>query len=151
MSKFVSGYLWTWQPETREWEYTPTAADDFGFKTEGNFVSLWVRDCDHFRFFGSGGSGCSANDTLAYPAGFARYTPSLYRIERTPNYLVANLMDQGAIIPSNMSVQRDMFNESDCHWRNFFILLDEPSAGARLLTPPLDRPVLIKRGNDAWL
>ena len=28
-------WLWAWQPATRQWEWTPTTADDFGFKTGG--------------------------------------------------------------------------------------------------------------------
>ena len=28
-------WLWAWQPTTRKWDWTPTAADDFGFKTDG--------------------------------------------------------------------------------------------------------------------
>ena len=88
--------------------------DIYGFKTEGNFVSLWARDCDHIHLFGTGGCACSANDTLAYPPDYAQYTPTLYRFERTPNYIVANLMDQGSIVTSTEKVHADMVRGYEC-------------------------------------
>ena len=49
----------------------------YGLKTEGRFVTLWVRDCDRISVFGTGGCGCSANDTV-YPPDFAKgYPPTL--------------------------------------------------------------------------
>jgi hypothetical protein len=71
-----------------------TDLDVYGLKTEGRFVTLWVRDCDRVSVFGTGGCGCSSNDTV-YPPDFAKgYTPTLYRVERTPNFQFSSLIDQ---------------------------------------------------------
>jgi hypothetical protein len=127
-----------------------TDVDIYGFKTEGNFVSLWVRGCDRVRLYGTGGCGCSANDTLSYPAGYASgYTPTLYRFENTPNYLIANLMDQGSLLADDVVPHPNEFNETACHASAFFILLDLPKGqgGEQLLTQALERPALVQRGN----
>ena len=71
----------------------------YGLKTEGRFVTLWVRDCDDVSVFGTGGCGCSANDTI-YPPRYAKgYPPTLYRVERTPNFQFSSLIDQHAMEP----------------------------------------------------
>jgi len=58
--------------------------DVFGFKKEGSTVSLWVRDSSDINIFAaSQGSYTALQNTSQYPDGFDRYTPSLYRIERT--------------------------------------------------------------------
>ena len=89
----------------------------FGLKTEGRFVTLWIRDCDDVAVFGTGGCGCSANDTV-YPPDFSKgYPPTLYRVERTPSILFSSLIDQHPLVPyaryPNISSRpRDMFDES---------------------------------------
>ena len=96
-----------------------TDLEVYGLKTEGRFVTLWVRDCDRVSVFGTGGCGCSANDTV-YPPDFAKgYPPTLYRVERTPNFQFSSLIDQHsmqplALYPNISSRPKDMFDEGGC-------------------------------------
>ena len=50
----------------------------YGLKGEGNYPILLVRDSDHVRIFGYGGNAAAYEHT------------SLFRFERTLNFLVAN-------------------------------------------------------------
>ena len=98
-----------------------TDLDVYGLKTEGRFVTLWVRDCDRVSVFGTGGCGCSSGDTV-YPPDFAKgYPPTLYRVERTPNFQFSSLIDQHSMIrlsdyPNSTPTTRprDMFDEGGC-------------------------------------
>jgi len=57
--------------------------DVYGFKKEGSTVSLWVRDSTDINIFAAQGSYTALQNASQYPEDFQRYTPSLYRIERT--------------------------------------------------------------------
>lgn len=122
----------------------------YGLKTEGNFVTLWAHDCDQISIFGSGGAGCSANDTV-YPAGFAQYPPTLYRFERTPNFQFANLVDQHPFTPMGVSFKnrhRDMFDEAPCPPEITHMLYDDQAGTSPIVqTIPFDKPALYIRGN----
>ena len=75
------------------------------------------------RFGGAGPTsrGCSSGDTV-YPPDFAKgYPPTLYRVERTPNFQFSSLIDQHSMIrlsdyPNSTPTTRprDMFDEGGC-------------------------------------
>jgi hypothetical protein len=95
------------------------AESRYGLKTEGRFVTLWMRDCDHISVFGTGGAGCSANDTILPPGFDASYPSTLYRVERTPNFQFSSLIDQHSMLPlatyPNITTRpKDMFDEGGC-------------------------------------
>jgi hypothetical protein len=102
----------------------------FGNKYEGNEPMLVIRDCDHIRLFGHGGNAK------------ARAGASLYVVERTPNFLLANGVDGPTKIGST----------SLSHWegstdpRLWHMLVERPTSGAEVKLPPLERPVLYLRG-----
>ena len=153
-----------------EFERATAGVDVFGFKTEGNFVSLWVKDSAHVRLLGTGGCGCSGNGT-AYPAGYARgFPPSLYRFENVSHFVAANVMDQASLYAPEAHPHGppppDMFNETECLPYNIIADVAGPEQGGggggggdggggggggsppaySVLSRPLDRPVLVKRG-----
>lgn len=129
-----------------EFAENSTELSVYGLKTEGRFVTLWIRDCDDVSVFGTGGAGCSANDTI-YPAGFAKgYPPTLYRVERTPSFLFASLIDQHSMVayskyPNITDRPHDMFDEAPCPPSITHILYVD---GAQTRT--FDRPALYIMG-----
>jgi hypothetical protein len=115
--------------------------DIYGLKSEGNFAVLWIRDSDRINLYGFGGNASPFAAANGYPAGFAPYTPSIVRIERTPNYRLVNIVDYG-----RMSGNHPIFGQG-IDARLWHAVLDSPSTGPVFLTAPLERPALIKRGN----
>ncbi len=102
----------------------------YGFKGEGNFRLLWIRDCDHIRVFGYGGNAAAYEGT------------SLFRVERTPDFLIANAVDQPRLPGKG----------SDDYWagrgvdpRDWHMIIEVTPDG-EVRTRPLDRPVLYRRG-----
>ncbi len=103
----------------------------YGVKGEYNQPILRVVDSDHIRLFGYGGNAA------------ARAGQALFTFRNTPNFLAANLIDSpryaGAGAPDSFAgegVDPDLWH----------MLRDDPAAGPAFLTPPLDRPVLVRRG-----
>jgi len=93
----------------------------YGLKGERPTPILLIRDCDHI--FVSGYSGVAIP-----PDG-----ESLIKVERTPNYTIANLVDRP------MGVRGDA-----TAWH---ALVEQTSDERELRTAPLERPVLYKRGH----
>jgi hypothetical protein len=103
----------------------------YGLKSEGNHPVLWVRDSDHVRVFGYGGNAAAYEQT------------SLFRVERTPDFLVANAVDQ----PRLAGVGSDnFFAGRGVDPELWYMITDAPSDGTEIKTAPLDRPVLYRRG-----
>jgi len=92
----------------------------YGIKGEGPTPILVVRDSNHVRLFGYGGNAIP-------PKG-----ESLVVVERTPNFLIANLVDRP------MGIRGD-----PCSWH---ALIERTSDGTTIRTGALERPVLIRRG-----
>ena len=135
-----------------------TDLDVYGLKTEGRFVTLWVRDCDRVSVFGTGGCGCSANDTI-YPPDFAKgYPPTLYRVERTPNFQFSSLIDQHSMYPLSKypnstptSRPRDMFAEGGCPPSITHMLYVAQGHGSPAMqTQTYDRPALYLFGDPRY-
>ena len=70
------------------------AIELYGFKGEGNYVQIWVRDSSTFFLLGYGGNASPFPFHCGYPPGYAPYEPSLIRIERVANLRLVNLISQ---------------------------------------------------------
>ena len=92
----------------------------YGLKGESPTPILLVRDSDHIHLFGYGGNAIP-------PKG-----ESLVVVERTPNFLIANLVDRP------MGVRGDP--------TSWHALIETTPDGRTIKLPPLERPVLYKRG-----
>ena len=104
----------------------------FGAKYEGNEPMMVFRDCDDVRLFGHGGNGTG------------RVGGALFIFERTPNFLFAN----GVEGPTRIGAQTPKgFNQVTNDPREWHMVIERPAAGAETRLPPLERPVLYKRGN----
>ena len=106
----------------------------YGLKGEGNFRILWVRDSDNVRVFGYGGNAAAFERT------------SLFRFERTPNFLVANAVDQPRLPGKGFG---DYWAGRGVDPREWHMIIDSPEPGREIATEPLDRPVLYRRGNPS--
>jgi hypothetical protein len=131
--------------------------DIYGLKSEGNFLVLWVRNSDQISLYGHGGNGTALpNGTQYYPAGFAQYlpgfvqaTPSIYRVENTPNFRFVNSVDQGnmtssaqpSVAPGGAYPSQVWYTPD--HWS----FINDLTGGAQVLSKPLERPVLYMRGS----
>jgi hypothetical protein len=103
----------------------------FGAKYEGNEPMMVFRDCDDVRLFGHGGNGSG------------RVGGALYVFERTPNFLFAN----GVEGPTRIGAQTPKgFNQVTNDPREWHMLIERPAACAEIKLPPLERPVLYRRG-----
>ena len=103
----------------------------YGLKGEGNYPELWVRDSDHVRVFGYGGNAAAYEQT------------ALFRFERTPNFLVANAVDQPRLAGIGSD---DFFAGRGVDPNQWHMIIEHPSGGKEIKTLPLDRPVLYRRG-----
>lgn len=57
--------------------------DILGLKKEGSTTVLWIRDSIDVNLYGTAGGYTALANASQYPADFAQYTPSIYRLERT--------------------------------------------------------------------
>ena len=78
-------HLYQCNPEhaqaTPIWKCAAQHVSLYGVKGEYNQPIIWVRDCDHVRIFGYGGNAA------------AHEGHALFVVDRTPNFLLANLVD----------------------------------------------------------
>lgn len=96
----------------------------YGLKGESPIPIGRFLDCDHIRIFGYGGLASSRQPGDA-----------VLHVRNTPNFLAANLMD------------RFMRRERDAD--KWHMLIDEQASGETVKLPPLERPVLYRRGNPS--
>jgi hypothetical protein len=102
----------------------------FGTKYEGNNPMLVVRDCDQIRLFGHGGNA----------KGLAGGT--LFIFERTPNFLFANGVDG----PTKIGSRSLSHPQGSTDPREWHILIERRADGTEFKLPPLERPMLYRRG-----
>lgn len=69
----------------------------YSAKSEGNYVAIWIRDSDGVTVHGFGGDASAFPNTTQYPTGRAQFRPSLFRVQRSRNVRLANLIDNGRI------------------------------------------------------
>lgn len=105
----------------------------YGVKGEYNQPIIWIRDCDHVRIFGYGGNAAAHEDH------------ALFIVERTPNILLANLVDSPRM---PQGIPDTFFAGDGIDPRHWHMVLERNNDNETLLTPALDRPVLYKRGYD---
>ncbi len=105
----------------------------YSVKGEYNAPIVWIRDCDDVRLFGYGGNAA------AFPG------QPLFRVERTPSFLVANLMDS----PRLRGGSPEFFAGEGVDPHRWHILEEVLPDGRVLKTSPLDRPVLYQRGDPS--
>ena len=112
--------------------------DIYSFKSEGEWsdliahggrhspcVCVWVRNSSHVHVYSHGGNARPPKTGSDYPAGFAQYPPSLYRITNgSTDVILTNLVDQFQFPPES-------------EWNMVF---DDESG----LTPQCDRSALWK-------
>ena len=103
----------------------------FGTKYEGNPPLLHLTDCDQIRFFGHGGNGKPVAGS------------SLFVIERTPNFLFANVLEGPTSIHPGPATVGGGDNTDPRTWS---MLIERPATGPEIRTPPLERPMLYRRG-----
>jgi hypothetical protein len=94
------------------------------------------------NMFAYGGNAPAFEYYHTYPSGYAQFTPSLFRIERTPNIRIVQMADQPRITGGHDTIGRGV--DPDL-WH---MLLERTGTGSAsdILTQILDRPVLYKRG-----
>ncbi len=107
----------------------------YGLKGEYYQPILWIRDSDHVRLFGYGGNAAAAE-------GHA-----LFVVERTPNFLLANLVDSPRL-PRGLP---ETFFAGDgvepTKWWMVTERWDVDGRTTEIHTRPLERPVLYRRGH----
>jgi hypothetical protein len=54
--------------------------DILGLKKEGSTTVLWIRDSVDVNLYGTAGGYTALANASQYPADFAQYTPSIYRV-----------------------------------------------------------------------
>jgi hypothetical protein len=104
----------------------------YGIKGEYNQPIVWIRDSDNVRIFGYGGNAAAHKDH------------ALFVVERTPNFLLANLVDSPRM---PQGIPDTFFAGNGVDPRYWYMLREITTTGESVLTPPLDRPVLYKRGD----
>jgi len=105
----------------------------YGVKGEYTEPIIWIRRSDDVRIFGYGGNAA------AHEGG------ALFVIEQTPNFLLANLVDSPRM---PQGIPDTFFAGDGVDPRRWHMVLEETD-GRTIRTPPLDRPVLYKRGYTA--
>ena len=105
----------------------------YGVKGEYNQPIIWVRDCDHIRIFGYGGNAA------------ARRRPGLV-CDRADAERGAGQLGRQPRMPQG--IPDTDFAGDGVDPRRWHMVLERTPNGETILTPPLDRPVLYKRGYD---
>jgi len=114
----------------------------YSFKTEGAWrddiyngslhdpaVGLWIRNSSDILVSSHGGNMRAMKTGTPYPAGFTQRPSSIYRLEDSSSFTLANLVDQFQFAP-------------DDDWNMVY----EAFRGHETLTAHCERPVLFKRG-----
>jgi len=104
----------------------------YGIKGEYNQPIIRVRDSDHIRIFGYGGNAAAHEDH------------ALFVVERTDNFLMANLVDSPRM---PQGIPDTFFAGDGTDPRRWHMVREKTTSGKTITTPPLDRPVLYKRGH----
>jgi len=102
-----------------------------GVKGEYSQPIIWIRDCDHIRVFGYGGNAAAAEGK------------SLFVVERTPKFLLANLVDSPRM---PQGIPDTFFAGDGVDPTRWCMVRDTPARGGSIMTQPLERPVLYQRG-----
>mmetsp|Transcript_16975 Transcript_16975/g.18899 ORF Transcript_16975/g.18899 Transcript_16975/m.18899 type:complete len:535 (+) Transcript_16975:138-1742(+) len=129
--------------------------DIYGVKSEGNFPVLWIKDSNFVSVYGYGGNAAALPNNTHYPPGYSMIAPTLFRVENTPNYLLANLWDYGRIDGGNwftfpgIGVNPKLWNIAvDINNGDEIVPACPSPHKGELFTCVLDRPVVMKRSTS---
>jgi hypothetical protein len=117
-----------------------------GFKGEGNYVQVWVRDSADFQLTGYGGNASPFPKDCYYPPGYAMYTPSILRVERTPKVLIANIVVQNQGTETGCGIFDTGFAGMFYSPSAYSVLVESTPTNETVVLPPLQWPVLYARG-----
>ena len=104
----------------------------YGVKGEYNQPIIWIKDCDHIRVLGYGGNAA------------AHEGHALFAVERTPNFLLANLVDSPRM---PQGIPNTFFAGDGVDPRRWHMVVERTVADELIRTPTLDRPVLYERSS----
>jgi hypothetical protein len=113
----------------------------YGVKSESNYPVLWIRDSNEINVYGYGGNAAAFPQGSTYPVSFTPFTPSLFRIERTKNLRLVQLVDEPRVQGGHPVFGLGFDPNS------WFMLCDVEAGSGQMTTLVRDRPVLFKRGN----
>ena len=103
----------------------------YGVKGEGNMPILWAHDSDNIRIFGYGGNAAAYENT------------ALFVFENTDNFLVANAVDSIRLAGIGSD---ELFAGRGVDPLLWHMISEQPQNGTLIMTKPLERPVLYRRG-----
>ena len=103
----------------------------YGLKSEYNAPVLRVRNSEHVRVFGYGGNAAAWGGR------------SLFVIERTGNFLLANLVDSPRLAGKGKPDEAPGVGVDPRTWH---MVIERTANGPEIRTKPLERPVLYRRG-----
>ena len=105
---------------------------------------LWLNNASDVQLYGYGGNACPR---ARYPAGFAQFLPSLFRIQESTNISLVNLISYE--MPTTLkqaSVPAALEDDTaTCLPPDQWLSVVEMSHGLNTSTRYLDRPVLYRR------
>lgn len=111
----------------------------YGLKSEGRYGVLWMRNSSDVYLSGYGGNACAFAPSTGYPTGFADYPPTLWRIEGSRNYTLANMM--GYEMGGTLSVSSGLGKVVSCAALDKWHSLWEDN----VTLPVLQRPLIYRR------
>ena len=127
----------------------------FGTKSENNYLVVWIRDSEGVTLHGHNGNAYAfpnktGPDGRRRDGRIAQYMPSLFRVQRSKNVRLANLMDPGRVTaPGESFPLKAGGNGTDPRLWNSVLWQDGDELCDPLKTPDachatrvLDRPVL---------
>lgn len=111
----------------------------FGLKSEGNYPILRINNSNHVRVYGYGGNAAAFEHT------------ALFCVERSTDYLIANAVDSPRLAGAGSDNHFAGRGVDPALWH---MIEERTTDTARILTNPMDRPVLYQRGdpcsNQVW-
>lgn len=133
--------------------YRSTNITMYGSKSEGNHVSVWIKDSDLVTIYGHGGNASPFPNTTVPPADRAQFMPSLFRVQSSSRVTLVNLNNQGRVTgpghPSTLVAAGQGYDgrtwnmvlrqAGDDGWCN-----PEQEPERCSATPTLQRPILLR-------
>lgn len=118
----------------------------FGMKSEGRYNVLWIHNSSNVLLSGYGGNACPM---AAYPAGFARFPPSLFRLVGSRNVTLRGLTSYDMMTTLAHGAPRSQVEgvvqcQTPDMWHSVFEAPLVPG-GENVSTEVLDRPVVFRR------
>ena len=124
---------------------TTGAVAILGFKGEGNYVQIWVRNSSSFFLLGYGGNASPFPFRCPYPPGYAQFSPSIIRLEAVASVTLVNIVSQ---LGGNAETKCGIFDTGFAGsfydptvWRS---VLELVPGGPNVSTAPEHWPVLYK-------